>query len=68
MNAHVYRMNGEWFVSLRLAGEEFDVAGPFDDELDATEMACRVGGEVHPHVPGVFNVIFQEYYDSGRAA
>lgn len=41
MDAHVFRKRGEWFVSLTLAGEEIDVAGPFDDETDANEMGIR---------------------------
>lgn len=33
---------GEWFVSIRVAGTEVDVAGPFDDETDATLAAERM--------------------------
>ncbi len=54
MEAHVYRRFGEFFVHLFVVGEEFDVAGPFDDELDATlageRMVCD-GGELIPLQP-----------------
>lgn len=42
IDAHVYKNpDGEYMVSLRLAGEQFDEAGPFDDETDAVQMAQR---------------------------
>lgn len=54
MDAHPFINNeGEWMVSLRMAGCEVEVAGPFDDEHEAYEMADRsVYGEgyVHPYV------------------
>jgi hypothetical protein len=51
MDAAVFRHQGEFFVSLRFAGEEIDVAGPFDCELEATlaaERAVYGGGELTP--------------------
>lgn len=41
MSAAVYRSPDGWMVSLRVAGEEVDEAGPFDEELDALLVARR---------------------------
>lgn len=51
MDAHVFRRHGEWFVSLRLAGVELDVAGPFEDEFDANEAAIRAVGDTGDLIP-----------------
>lgn len=41
MSATVFVRNGDIYVSLRMAGEEIEEAGPFDDEIDAVHMAER---------------------------
>jgi hypothetical protein len=41
IDAVVFRSRGESWVSIRLAGQEIDVAGPFDDEADACMVAER---------------------------
>lgn len=43
LQAEVFRDGHDFFVSLTLAGEEVDVAGPFDDQGDAEEVAIRHG-------------------------
>jgi len=44
LTAEPYREEGEWFVALYLDGEEFEVAGPFDEEHDALGVAHRATG------------------------
>ena len=42
MTTAVFRDGHDFFVSLNLAGEEVDTAGPFDDRLDAELAAQRM--------------------------
>jgi hypothetical protein len=41
VTAHPFRDGGDWWVCVYLNGREFEVAGPFDDEHEAGEMAIR---------------------------
>lgn len=41
MSGAVYRVEGDFFVSLSDRGEEIDVAGPFGDASEAMDMARR---------------------------
>ena len=38
----IYRDGCDFFVSINLAGEQVDTAGPFDDQLDAELAAQRI--------------------------
>lgn len=42
MEAEVFRDRGDYYVNLTLAGEQVDVAGPFDDQLDAELASLRM--------------------------
>jgi hypothetical protein len=47
IDAHVYlNHDGDWMVSLCIAGMQFDCAGPFDDEIEAIQMAQRAEREL----------------------
>lgn len=50
---HVYRTSNGFHVSLTRNGEELDDAGPFDDEIDATDAARRMADEVYTCRGGV---------------
>ena len=42
MTAKPFGKDGEWWVSIHVDGvDEEELAGPFDSELDAVEMARR---------------------------
>lgn len=43
LQAEVFRAGHDFYVSLSIAGEEVDVAGPFDDQADAEHAAIRNG-------------------------